>query len=399
VRAEGARFVEAQNRALRTMAEDQAQERTLPATPRRLEKAREEGRVPRSTELATMTALLTASASLWWGGGALIERLGTLLDTGLRIGRREAFDGAFVGARLGQLALDGVIAAAPVLAALVVAAAAAPLAIGGWNLSWRAVQPQFSRLDPLAGLQRLFSLHGLAELAKALAKALLLAGAAGWLIWTHRDAAAGLAMQSVRPALVSAAGILLASFAVLAACSALVAVFDVPLQLHRYRSSLRMSLTDLREESRETEGDPQLRARIRSLQRDMARRRMMSEVPKADVVVTNPTHYAVALAYRDGSAAAPKVVAKGAGHLAARIRELAAQHGVPLLEAPPLARALYRHAEIGEEIPRALYAAVAQVLAWVFQVRRQRSFGGRAPVPPQDLPVPQAMDFVPEADA
>jgi flagellar biosynthetic protein FlhB len=377
------------------MAEEQALERSLPATPRRLEKAREEGRVPRSAELATTFALLAAVAALWWGGADFVARLGALVGAGLQLDRRAAFEPAALFERLTALAYDGLLVTAPVLAVFAVAGLAAPLVVGGWVLSGKAFQPQLSRIDPLAGLGRIFSVGGLGELAKAIVKALLFGTVAALFVWTHRDAAAALAAQAVAPALASTGTLLLGVLTALVAAAALVATADVPWQIWRYRVSLRMSHVDMREEARETEGDPQLRARIRSQQREIARRRMMSEVPKADVVITNPTHYAVALAYRAGSAGAPKVLAKGAGLVAAKIREVAAQSDVPSLEAPPLARALYRHVEIGEEIPRALYDAVALVLAWVFQVKRQRLHGGGAPAAPRDLPVPAGLDFDP----
>jgi flagellar biosynthetic protein FlhB len=181
----------------------------------------------------------------------------------------------------------------------------------------------------------------------------------------------------------------LLAFLALAGTMALMAVADVPLQLWRHHSGLRMTLEELREESRETEGDPKIKSQIRSRQREMARRRMMQEVPKADVVVTNPTHFSVALLYRDDRMRAPIIVAKGSGPVALRIREIAAEHGVPRLEAPPLARALHRHAEIGEEVPAALYGAVAQVLAYVFQLKKGI---GPAPLPPQSIPVPPELD-------
>ncbi len=378
------------------MAEEQALERSLPATPRRLEKAREEGRVPRSPELATTFALLAAIAALWWGGSAFVGSLGTLVGAGLQLDRRAAFEPAALIERLAALAYDGLLVTAPLLAVFAVAGLAAPLLVGGWVLSGKTFQPQLSRIDPLAGLGRIFSVGGLGELAKAITKALLFGSVAALFVWTHRDAAAALAAQAVFPALASTGGLLLGVLTALVAAAALVATADVPWQIWRYRVSLRMSLVDMREEARETEGDPQLRARIRSQQREIARRRMMSEVPKADVVITNPTHYAVALAYRAGTQHAPKVLAKGAGAIAAKIREVAAEHNVPSLEAPPLARALYRHVEIGEEIPRALYDAVALVLAWVFQVKRQRVHGGGEPAAPRDLPVPPGLDFDPK---
>jgi len=366
------------------MAEEQGQERSQPASQRRLEKAREEGRVPRSVELATTAALGGGALAMWWTGPAMISGLGSMLTTGLRLERRDAFDASLFGPRLMALSIEAMSSIAPLIGMLVLVAIAAPLMVGGWVLSIQALQPQASRIDPLAGLGRIISAHGLVELAKAVLKAGLLGFVAGLILWKHRDALAATAQLGLQPGLAAAAQMLLFTLATLAGVMAFVAAIDVPVQIWHHHRALRMSLQELREESRESEGDPQIRARIRSQQREIARRRMMSAVPDADVVVTNPTHYAVALRYAAQGRAAPRVVAKGRGAVALRIREVAAQHGVPTLEAPPLARALYRNVELDAEIAPRLYDAVAIVLAWVYQLKRREGDVAR----PQDLPVP-----------
>jgi flagellar biosynthesis protein FlhB len=185
---------------------------------------------------------------------------------------------------------------------------------------------------------------------------------------------------------------LLTAFCALVLAMVVIASIDVPFQLWRFYSGLRMSAEEVRREQKESDGNPQIKGRIRQLQREMAKRRMMQEVPKADVIVTNPTHYAVALVYHEGKMNAPRIVAKGVDQVAQAIRELGAQHKVPVLEAPPLARALYAHGEIDREIPAALYSAVAQVLAWVFQLRRHREGEGELPETPAVLEVPPALD-------
>ena len=249
-----------------------------------------------------------------------------------------------------------------------------------------ALKPE--RLNPAKGLARVFSLNGLAELAKALAKFTVLALTAGLLLWRDMGSILSLGGQGLAPALSGAASLLLNSFLVLCGALVSIAALDVPYQYWRHHQQLRMNRQDLREELKETEGKPEVKSRQRALQREVARRRMMQEVPRADVVVTNPTHFAVALRYRPETMAAPRVVAKGADLVAQRIRGLAAEHGVPLLSAPPLARALYHGTRLGQEIPAGLYQAVAQVLAYVYALRRQRREGGADPVPPTDLPVP-----------
>lgn len=376
------------------MAGESDQERTLPPTPRRLEKAREEGRAVRSPELATALVLGSGGLLAWWGGPLVMDRMQLLMSAGLRFTHEDTISPAAMAARLLDISMAAWIATGPLIIALVFGALAAPFLLGGWLFSWQAVEPRFSRFDPIAGLGRIFSLNGLTELGKAVAKALLLTVVLALVLWTFREEAASLAATDSRSALAQAGDMLLKSFLFLVGAMALLAAIDVPLQMWRHHRDLRMTLQEVKDEMRETEGDPHIRMRIRGRQRDMARRRMMAAVPKADVVVTNPTHYAVALSYQEGGGArAPTVVAKGSGLIAQRIREIAAEHRVPTLEAPPLARALYRHAEIGDEIPAALYNAVAQVLAYVYQLRRHLAFGGAEPAVPQNIEVPAGMDI------
>jgi flagellar biosynthetic protein FlhB len=373
------------------------QERSLPASPRRLEQAREEGRVARSRELPGFLLAALGAAALWSAGDALLAAFGALVRSGLAFGAREAFDPAAALARLGDAAAAGLAVAAPFFAAAFALAAAAPVAVGGWTFSARAVTPDVARLDPLQGLARMFSLTGALELAKALAKALLIGLLAAGTLWSLRGQFAALALEPAAAGVAHAVSLVAQTLAACAAAYGLVAAIDVPFALWQHARALRMSPEEVRREHKETEGDPQLKARVRSLQREMARRRMMQAVPKADVVVTNPEHYAVAIAWREGEMAAPRVLAKGRGLLAERIRELARAAGVPLLAAPPLARALYRHVEVGESVPQALYGAVAQALAWVYQLRAAHAVGAAAPEPPRSFEVPAAMDPAPEA--
>lgn len=372
------------------MAEhEDGQERTEQPTERRLQRAREQGQVARSRELANLGLLLTAAAGLMALGPATLSGLVEIVRRGLTPSR-EAFagGGSDLLSTLAATAADALFLLLPLLAALLVVAVLAPLALGGWTFSTEALALKPERLNPVKGLARVFSLNGLAELAKALAKFTVLALTAGLLLWRDMGSILSLGTQGLAPALSGAASLLLNSFLVLCGALVSIAALDVPYQYWRHHQQLRMNRQDLREELKETEGKPEVKSRQRMLQREVARRRMMQEVPRADVVVTNPTHFAVALRYRPESMAAPRVVAKGADLVAQRIRELAAEHGVPLLSAPPLARALYHGTRLGQEIPAGLYQAVAQVLAYVYALRRQRREGGAAPVPPTDLPVP-----------
>ena len=372
------------------MAEhEDGQERTEQPTERRLQRAREQGQVARSRELANLGLLLTAAAGLMVLGPATLSGLVEIVRRGLTPTREAlAGGGSDLLSTLAATAADALFLLLPLLAALLVVAVLAPLALGGWTFSTEALALKPERLNPAKGLARVFSLNGLAELAKALAKFTVLALTAGLLLWRDMGSILSLGGQGLAPALSGAASLLLNSFLVLCGALVSIAALDVPYQYWRHHQQLRMNRQDLREEAKETEGKPEVKSRQRMLQREVARRRMMQEVPRADVVVTNPTHFAVALRYRPETMAAPRVVAKGADLVAQRIRELAAEHGVPLLSAPPLARALYHGTRLGQEIPAGLYQAVAQVLAYVYALRRQRREGGADPVPPTDLPVP-----------
>ena len=374
------------------MAEESDLEKTESPSSRRLEQAREEGQVPRSRELSTLVGLLAGSGGLWLLGGQFSHRFAAVLSDGLTFDRTVGFDPQAVLLRFAAQTTDSMFVLAPLLVAAFAAALLAPILIGGLIFTPKPLEPDFSRLDPVAGLGRMFSMRGLVELGKALAKAFVVGAASAWLLWGVREETLGLIQEPLVPAFAHAARMVAWGFLVLAGAFGLLALFDVPYQLWDHNRRLRMSRAELRQEARESDGDPQVKARIRAQQREMARRRMMTEVPRADVVVTNPTHYAVALRYTDGGMRAPRVIAKGSGLVAQRIREIASDAGVPLVEAPPLARALHRHTEIGDEIPQALYTAVAEVLAYVYRLRAHLRGEGPAPDQPGSIDVPPELD-------
>lgn len=374
------------------MAEESDQDKTEPASPQRLEKAREEGQVVQSRELATFVVLMTSGATLWTMAGNLGQTLSNIVRGGLQFEPGIARDSAHVMAQLSSQFFEAALALAPFFLLVVVAALASPLLLRGWLFSSKALAPKFNRLNPFSGIKRMFSSQGLIELVKSLAKVGLLGGVAVWLIWSNVGAIFSLSMEPSPLAIQHMGDIIGRIFLLVSGAMIFIVAIDLPYQLWSHFKKLRMSKEELRREAKESEGDPHLKAHIRAQQREVARRRMMSEIPTADVVVTNPTHYAVALKYSEGKMRAPRVVAKGADAVAARIRELAAEHKVPLLEAPPLARALFRHTELGDEIPAKLYAAVAEVLAYVFQLRHYQQVGGIYPDAPTVLPVPPELD-------
>lgn len=375
------------------MADDSDLEKTEPASHQRLEKAREEGQVARSRELATFLILATGAAGIWLTSNWLYAQLGGMFRHGFAFERASTMDTSFMLSHALYGGWNALLGLLPVLGLLLLAAVAGSIALGGLVMSSKALAFKFERLDPVAGLGRLFSMQSAAELVKAIAKSLLVGGVAAWVIWLQRDNALGLMNAAPSAALASSLQIVVIICAAIIASLIFIVALDVPWQVFSHLKKLRMSRQDVKQEHKENEGDPHVKARIRQQQRAAARRRMMAQVPSADVVVTNPSHFAVALRYEEGRGAAPRVVAKGRDLVAARIREIAQEARVPLLEAPPLARALHRHVEIDQEIPAALYTAVAQVLAWVFQLRAWRERGaGEQPAAPASLPVPRDLD-------
>jgi len=364
------------------MAEVEDRERTESPTQKRLDDARAKGQVPRSRDLGAAAIILTGGVGLLSLGSLMGGQLLTLMRDGLSIRGGEAFDSGWMLMRFGHAALAAGMAAAPLLGLLLAAAVLAPLAIGGWTFSSEALVPNFERLNPIEGFGRILSIRGLIELCKALARVLLVAVVA---VLVLRKQFHQYAALSVEPAAVATAHALRLGGAALIALGgalAVIAIIDVPLALWQFHKSMRMTRQEIREESKESEGSPEMKSRIKRMQQVLARKRMMQEVPKADVVITNPTHYAVALRYDDQRMRAPVVVAKGQDLIAARIREIALEHKVAIVEAPPLARALHALCDLGEPIPTRLYAAVAKVLTYVYQLRTVRRHGGPTPPPP-----------------
>ena len=376
------------------MAEESDLEKTEAPSGRRIEQAREEGQVPHSRELGTFLVLIVSAGMVWFMGSWFVQRLAQLFRQGLVWDRTLVTEPELGLARFANLSTDALVIFWPLILALVLAAVASPFLLNSWNFAPKAFAPNLERLSPLNGIKRVLSWNGLVELLKALVKAGLVGGVAVWVIWREQDQLFGLLGQPLEGGLQSAGDMLAWSFLVMVAAMFLIVAVDVPFQLWQYYDKLKMTKEEVKQENKEMEGSPEVKGRIRRLQREAAQRRMMSAVPKADVIVTNPTHFAVALAYKSGMGA-PKVVAKGVDAVALRIREVGAEHGVPLLEAPPLARALYRHTELEDEVPAALYSAVAEVLAYVYQLNRYREEGGSYPVPPRHIDVPA--ELVPEA--
>jgi flagellar biosynthesis protein FlhB len=364
--------------------ENQAQERTEQPTPKRLEDARRKGQIPRSRDLTAAAVMLAGGTALYMFGGHIGGQMHGMMSRSLTLSREQALDSMYLTPALTSAAIEGFRACMPVLLIIMLAAIIAPLALGGWSFSSESLAPKFERLNPLAGFKRMFSLKSLIELSKALAKFATVAGVAVLVLWKDTPALLALGREPTALAIghalkLSGQGLLSISAGLL-----LIAAIDVPYQLWQYLKQMKMSREEIRQEMKESEGSPEIKGRIRQVQQEMARQRMMQDVPKADVIVTNPTHFAIALKYDEKRMRAPIVVAKGVDLLAARIREIAGEHNVPIFEAPPLARVLYRNVDIGSEVPSNLYVAVAQVLSYVFQLRVAKRSGL---LPPEKLDV------------
>ncbi|MEX2257880.1 MAG: flagellar biosynthesis protein FlhB [Woeseia sp.] len=366
------------------MAEEKPQQdRTEEPTPKRREDARKKGDVPRSRELTMTGVMLTGAGTLLFMAGPIGERIVSGFSAALVIDRRAAFDTAYMIDAFAASIEGAILGIAPLLIILIVAVFAGATLLGGWSFSLKAASFKAERMSPIKGIKRIFSANSLNELLKAMAKFGLVAAFSVFWLWWSMEELLLLGHQPIDAAILHALEISALSLLFVSCSLILIAAADIPFQLWNYRKKLRMTRTEVRDEFKETEGRPEVKARISMLQQQIASRRMMEAVPTADVVVTNPTHVAVALKYDEHRMGAPRVVAKGRGLIAARIRELAGEHDVPLFSAPPLARALVRSTEIGQEIPAALYTAVAQVLAYIFQLKTATAHGHRNPAPPE----------------
>jgi len=364
------------------MAENEGSEKTERATPKRLEEARKKGQVPRSADLsAAIVSLIGAGFLYLFGAGAANEMLSVMRD-GLSVTSVDLMQSDVLLRHTADQFVHGFLAVVPLMGALVLAAVAAPALIGGWNFSSEALAFKGERINPLAGIGRMFSVRSLVELIKAIGKFVFVGGIGCIVVWLQSEALMGLARQPIEVAILEATKITAYASLLMAASLGLIAIIDAPFQLWRFGEDMKMSRDDVRQEMKESDGSPENKSRIRSVQSALSRGRLMQDVPKANVVITNPTHYAVALRYDEKKNGAPVVIAKGADEVAAKIRELAAANGVPLVSAPPLARALFRYVDLGREIPAALYVAVAQILTYVWQLRQATRYGTTVPTLP-----------------
>jgi flagellar biosynthetic protein FlhB len=361
------------------MASSSAQDKNLPASPRKLEKARSEGQVARSRDLGHFAAIAGGGAALVVVAPRVSDWLRESLARSLRFDGAQALRDDAMTAQLLGWTTTLLWAVVPFGLVMVAFAIVSALAMGGWTWTFKPLGPKFHVLDPLSGLGRVFSKQQVIDALKASVLALVLGTIAAFWLSRHVHELVGVLALPLPTAIAAAAATVVAGMGLILLALAVFASVDVPLQKRLHGERLKMSHQELKQEHKESEGNSEVKGKVRARMREMTKRRMIAAVPKADLVVMNPTHYAVALKYDDKIMGAPRVVAKGADLLALRIRDVAKDSQVPVLEAPVLARALYAHAELDREIPTALFAAVAQVLAYVYQLRAALS--GHAPMP------------------
>jgi flagellar biosynthesis protein FlhB len=352
---------------------DNAQDRHLPATERKIRKAREEGQVARSRDLGHLLTLAAGVGLLLLAAPTLGHHLQQLLAAGLSFDHRSATEARAMAERLSSQGFAGLALLVPVGSLLLAAGVAAGLAVGGWNFTFKPLAPKLEKIGPLSGLARLFSLQQLGTTLKACVLAVVVGVVGTLYLWHHLPEFAQALGMGLSAALAHSLNLLAGGLLLLLLPLVVATALDVPMQRVLHLRQLRMSFEELKQEMKESEGNPQVKGRLRERMRAASQRSMMAAVPMADLVVMNPTHFAVALKYDDGRDAAPRVVAKGTDLVALRIRDIAEQAGVPVLQAPALARALWAHTELEQEVPTQLFAAVAQVLAWVFQLKRAGS--------------------------
>ncbi|ARS49500.1 MULTISPECIES: flagellar biosynthesis protein FlhB [Pseudomonadaceae] len=371
------------------MAESESgAEKSEEPTSKRLEESRKKGQIARSKELNTLAVTLTGTVALIIFGAYMGNVLMDLMRGNFSLPREVLMHEGSMALYLLASGKHALVAIQPLFLALLIASVIGPIALGGWLFSAEALQPKASRMNPLAGLKRMFSVQALVELLKALAKFLVILAVALVVLALDQDDLLAIANEPVEPAILHSLRVVGWSAFWLSCGLILIAAVDVPFQLWSHKQKLKMTKQEVRDEYKDTEGKPEVKGRIRQLQREMAERRMMQAVPQADVVITNPTHFAVALKYDPEKGGAPMLLAKGGDFLALKIREIAQEHKVMVLESPALARAVYYSTELDQEIPAGLYLAVAQVLAYVYQLRQYQAGKGKRPGPLPDLPIP-----------
>ncbi|MEQ3514872.1 flagellar biosynthesis protein FlhB [Pseudoalteromonas sp. BZB3] len=371
------------------MAEDSGQERTEEPTDKKINESRKKGQVARSKDLGTTFVLIFSAIALLMYGPAIAKGLYNIMGRGLTLNRNETYDTTKMFSVWGEMFSELFFPMAMFVFIITIAGIVGNTLLGGFNFSWQAAAPKASKMSPMKGIKRMLGPQAAIELVKAILKFVLVAGFAILLIQMFFYEILHLSIEQVPSSIIHALEILAWMFLALSCTMIIISAIDAPYQSYNHHKQLKMTLQEVKDEYKNSEGDPQIKARIRRTQREMSQRRMMQDVPDADVVVTNPTHYSVALKYDTEKAGAPIVLAKGVDELAMQIRKIAKGNEVPIVESPVLTRSLYHTTEVGDQIPDQLFTAVAQVLAYVFQLKRYQKGRGRRPTKlSNNLPIP-----------
>lgn len=371
------------------MAENEnGQDKTEDPTDKKIRDSREEGQIARSKELNTLAIMMAGAIGLIVEGGDIAQAMSYMMTSNFTITREVIMDQGSMGRMLlstGKLAL---VVMMPFFLVMLAASIIGPISLGGWLFATKSLAPKFSRMNPLSGLKRMFSAHALIELLKSFAKFLITLAVALVVLNMEEAALISIAHEPLESAIIHSLQVVGWSTLWMACGLIFIAAVDVPFQLWEAHKKLLMTKQEVRDEHKNSEGSPEVKQRIRQLQRDASQRRMMESVPQADVIITNPTHFAVALKYDPEQGGAPMLVAKGADFVALKIREIGAHHQILILESPGLARSIYYSTELDQEIPAGLYLAVAQVLAYVYQIRQYHAGQGKRPDPLGDITIP-----------
>ncbi|SDT96510.1 flagellar biosynthesis protein FlhB [Halopseudomonas salegens] len=368
--------------------QDSSQEKTEEPTPKKLKDAKDKGQVARSKELNTLAVVMVAALGLMSFGTSMAGRMLDIMAYNFTIEREALYQTDSMGWHLMASVEQGLYILGPLIAMLLVASLVGPVLLGGWLFSAKSMAPKFERMNPLSGLKRMFSMNALVELLKALAKFLVVLTVALIVLNMFRDELMGLGKETLPEAIYHSVWILATALVFLACSLIVIAAVDIPFQIYDNNKKLKMTKQEVKDEYKDSEGKPEVKAKVRQLQREVADRKMLAEVPNADVVITNPTHFAVALKYDPERSGAPMLVAKGGDFMAQKIREIAQEHQVMILESPPLARAVFYSTELDREIPAGLYLAVAQVLAYVFQLQQYQAGKSKKPPKPPEPTIP-----------
>ena len=368
------------------MAEESQDDKTEEPTARRLEKAKEDGQVLRSQDMTIAAVTVTVIAAMYLGGFWMGPRFVDTFTEALTIPSNYAFEANLALNRLSILALDSFVTVIPVFVLAIVAAIGSATALGGFVFSAKAFAPKASKLNPIKGMSRIFGLKALVELSKALLKFSLVAGIGGSYLYFNFDTIMSVGDMPIDRAIAQSVETVLLGALVATVALVLIALIDVPYQRYEFIKKLKMTKQEIKDEMKDIEGQPEVRQRIRAKQREMAQQRQLDDVPSADVVVTNPQHFAVALVYEMDKEEAPRVVAKGKNFMAKKIRERAGENSVEIFEAPLLARALYFTSDVGMYIPHGLFHAVAQVIAYVYSLKSVAPDGQKMTKPKPKVP-------------